>query len=65
MESLYGKLTLEDKALFWKQLKKAMLWRGWDDGGKHRSLGVCNACEFIRFVEELGRKYGVEFESYT
>lgn len=64
LQKVYEAMPAVDQAAFWDGLHKAMLWRGWDDGGKHTGL-FCHACDFIVKLDELCKKNGVEFEEYT
>jgi hypothetical protein len=64
MQKAYEAMPPEDREQFWAMLHKAVLWRGWDEGGKHTGL-FCHACDFISRLDKLCVKNGVEFEEYT
>jgi hypothetical protein len=66
METLYERLTAEEKKQFWDALRSAMLWRGHDRGPCKPGPRACSchACDFIKRVEELGAQHNMEFEEY-
>ncbi len=65
MQQAYEAMPPEDKERFWISLRSAMLWRGWDDSGKHKSLLTCHGCDFINKVDALCLKNGFCFAEYT